>query len=325
MNVVYISTNSYIPFLGISLTSLLKNTSDIYTLDIYILSPDLSLDNQKKLSSLAKENQRNIYFKNIPIDISPFSASSNISGFHPIVLSRLLLTQYLPERLNTVLYLDCDILVTNSLSELEQIPLNNYAFAAVPELYMPAKQKKQLDLLPTDQYYNSGVLLINLDFWRKHQLTRKFINYYETSKNILLYPDQDILNHCCKGFIFPLSHKYNLAPVLHYFPRYFIKKYQSAYYCKNKNEYIKILKSPSIIHFLGDERPWLHGNHNPYRKLYNYYKSISLWKNEPLIYGKECYLFCYHILNCITKVCPWFRKIFTTYFGIHYYKLINKK
>jgi hypothetical protein len=30
-------------------------------------------------------------------------------------------------------------------------------------------------------------------------------------------------------------------------------------------------------------------------------------------------------LNCITRICPWFRKAFTKWFGIYYYKLMGKK
>lgn len=44
----------------------------------------------------------------------------------------------------------------------------------------------------------------------------------------------------------------------------------------------------------------------------------------PLIYGKEGVLFFYHILNCITRVFPWFRKWFTQLIGIYYYQLVKK-
>lgn len=221
--------------------------------------------------------------------------------------------------------MDCDVIINASLKELENTALENFAFAAVPELCMPPAQKNYLGLKKTDQYYNAGVLLINLDYWRKYNLSQQFIDYYATMNGQLLYSDQDILNHCCKGHILPLSHRYNLSPALPYFPRYFIKKYQPAYYCRTKKEYQDILKHPSIIHFLGDERPWMRGNFNVYRKVYEHYKACSPWKSEPLIPGREFYLFCYHILNCITFICPWFRKEFTKWIGIRYYQLMGKK
>lgn len=327
MNVVYIATDSYTSILGVSMLSLLVNAKDLKELDIYLLSDDLKNENKDVLLELADEYNRAIHFIDIFDYKQAFDFDFDTSGFHSIVLARLLLTQYLPDDLRTILYLDCDTIVNGSLTELESREFENkeYAFAAVPELYMPQKQKKYLGLDTNDIYFNCGVLLINLDFWRKQNLQQVFIEYYSEMQGKLMYNDQDILNHCCKGKILPLSHKYNLPPVLYYFPRYFIKNYQPAYYCKNMQEYKYILKNPVIIHYLGEERPWVHGNFSPYRKIYDYYKSISIWKSEPLIYGKEKVLFCYHILNCITFICPWFRKTFTQWIGIRYYELVKKK
>lgn len=325
MNIVYIATDSYMSLLGISLLSLLKNSLNLSELNIYILSPDLKLNNQKIISNLSLQFNRKINF----IDISNYKIflpnETFYSGFHSIVFARLLLTKYLPSSINTILYLDCDTIVCNPIDELQKISLDNYAFAAVPELYMPRKQKINLGLSPEDKYYNSGVLFINLKYWRTNNLTKIFLSYLNENSKVLLYPDQDILNHCCKGNILTLCHKFNFPPVLRYFPRYFIKKYQPAYYCNNKIEYKNILERPTIIHFLGEERPWMRGNFSPYRQIYYYYKSLSPWKDQKNYHGKEIVLFLYHILNHITFVCPWFRKIFTELIGIRYYNLIKKK
>ncbi|MDD2957066.1 MAG: glycosyltransferase family 8 protein [Lachnospiraceae bacterium] len=325
MNIVYIATDSYTSMLGISMLSLINNSKDLATLDIYILSPDLTDKSKKLISGLVKEENHSVHY----IDISDFnekiSFSFSTSGFHPIVLARLFLGSYLPAHVKTILYLDCDVIVHGSLLPLEAVSVLNCAFAAVPELCMPEAQKKRLGLSKNDPYFNAGVLLINLQYWRSHQMHKKFLDYYSTMRGKLLYNDQDILNHCCRGNILELSHRYNLSPGLPYFPRYFIKKYQPAYYCSSSAEYYDILKQPSIIHFLGEERPWMHGNFNYYRKIYNYYKSISPWKNEPTVKGREFFLFCYHILNCITLICPWFRQAFTRLIGIHYYTIAKKK
>lgn len=325
MDIVYIATNSYTSLLGISMTSLLENTKAFAKLKLHILSPDLNAENKKLLLDLCLGYNRSVSFYDISGFEKAFPFSFNTSGFHPIVLARLLMADYLPNTLETVLYLDCDVIVSGSILSLETIALEGHAFAAVPELAMPPAQKKHIGLQPEDQYYNAGIMLINLNYWRKNNLKQQCFDYYASMNGNLLYSDQDILNHCCKGHIFPLSHRYNLPPVLRYFPRYFIKRYQPAYYEVSREAYLDVLKNPSMIHFLGDERPWFQGNFNPYRKVYEYYKSISPWKDEPLISGKEGYLFCYHLLNCITWICPWFRKAFTRWIGIRYYKLIGKK
>lgn len=334
MNIVYIATDSYASILGISVFSLLENTKDIKELQLYILSTDMTKNNKDKFVALAADYGRTVTFCDITDYQDFFSFSFATSGFHSIVLARLLLTKYLPATVECVLYLDSDIIVHNSLSLLEatqKVLLQSndsahpFAFAAVPELCMPVLQKQQIGLSKEDLYFNCGVILINLNYWRTARLEEVFIQYYADMKGKLLYNDQDILNHCCRNQILPLSHTYNLTPALYYFPRYFIRSYQPAYYCNSEEEYKAILTKPAIIHFLGEERPWFRGNFSPYRKVYQYYKSLSPWKNEPYIKGKELPLFIYHILNCITFLCPYFRKYLTKYIGIYYYKLISKK
>ena len=93
---------------------------------------------------------------------------------------------------------------------------------------------------------------------------------------------------------------------------------------ESKEKYKEIIRHPSIIHYLGEERPWVHGNFSPYRKVYDSYKVQTPWKDTPMIYGKEKVLFCYHILNLITAAFPWFRRLFTKCIGIRYYQFAKK-
>lgn len=325
MNIAYCITESYLSIFGVSLFSLLENSSALETLNIHILSPDLSDQSIHMLRKFSRRYHRDLYFYNISGYEQCVPQVQNTSGFHPIVFARLLFANYLPESIDSILYLDCDTIVNGDLSPLEHISLTGYAFAAAPELHMPDKQKKNLGLSPKDEYYNAGVLLLNLSYWRTHNLQKKCFDYYTKSHNILLYNDQDILNHCCVGAIYPLSHTYNFFPVIKYFPKYFMKHYQPAYFRYGVQEYKQILARPTIIHYAGDERPWYKGNFSPYRQVYKHYQKHSPWKSKPPIRGKEVHLFCYHILNLVTFICPWFRKLFTEFIGIYYYKLIKEK
>lgn len=323
MNIVYIATDSYVPLMGISMTSVLMNKKEMQNLDFYICSTDISETHKEQLRQLTEQYGSRIFFIDVSDYASHFEFEFSTSGFHSIVLARLLLADYMPEEVQKVLYLDSDVIVNGDLSELDSVNLKGKAFAAVPELHMPQKEKKNIGLKKEDIYFNCGVMLINLEFWRKNHAAEKFLHYFEKKQGQLLYNDQDILNHCCKGRIEKLSHTFNYNPALYYFPRYFIRNYQPEY-DSSSSEYKEIRKSPKMIHFLGEERPWYHGNYSPYRKIYEYYREHSLWSDMEQTYGKEKILFCYHILNCITKICPWFRKWFTEMIGIYYYKIAKK-
>ena len=98
MNIVYASNNDYAKYLGISMFSLLDHNQDLKEIIIYILSQEINDENKSKLSAIANRYRRKVEF----IDVSQFKKMIpfhfNTSGFHPIVLSRLFLCRYLPEK-----------------------------------------------------------------------------------------------------------------------------------------------------------------------------------------------------------------------------------
>lgn len=324
MNIVYVSNNAYAKYLGISMLSLFDNNQDLKNITVYVLAQEIDAENMKRLCAIADSYCRAIKF----IDISKFERNIPFDfktlGFNSIILARLFLCSYLPTEIMRILYLDCDTIVNGSIKELEIISLGQNMIAAVPDFYMPADKKYLIGLKKEDIYYNSGVLLINLELWRLINIEERFIEYYHLKNGQLLYSDQDILNYCCKGRILTLSYTYNLSTNLFYFPRYFVKKIQPAYNIKGAIEHTGILSHPAIIHYMGDERPWIEGNHNKYRKQYEYYWKKSPWKNEPMVQGQRLYMLCYHILNLITRICPWFRMAFSKVIGINKYKWFSK-
>lgn len=325
MNIIYASNNNYAKYLGISMLSLFDNNQDLDEITVYILSQEIDRTNTDHLYSIAGKYHRSLNF----IDISEFEKlipfEFNTSGYNPITLSRLFLCSYLPSDMERILYLDCDIIVNGSIKELETISFDGNLVAAVPELNMPVDKKALVGIQKDETYYNAGVLLVNLSLWHSLNVESLFIDYYRSMNGQLLYNDQDIINHCCKGRILTLSHTYNLSTNLFYFPRYFVKKLQPAYDTSSAANYSAILSAPAIIHYMGDERPWIAGNHNKYRKQYEYYFKCSPWKDEPLIEGQKLYMLCYHALNVITLICPWFRILFSKLIGINKYKWFSKK
>lgn len=325
MNIVYASNDAYVPFLGISLFSLLENNRQLDRIRVFVLSDKISDENKGILNHMVLQYGREIEYIDLKemTDFIPFHFDT--FGFHPIVLSRLFLDVLLNDEIQQTLYLDCDTIVDGSLAELEKVDLQGDYVGMVPELYMPVTNKKLIGLKPSEPYYNAGVILFNLKLIRKDGMREQFLRYYQERNGELLYNDQDIINYCCKGRICRLDHRYNLSPNLVYFPRYFIKNLQPAYYRENAAEYSSILKNPVIIHFMGDERPWIRGNHNAYRNRFEKYRDMSPWQNLTMIEGQGLYMMCYHILNVLTRICPWFRMAFTNLIGINKYAWFGKK
>ena len=84
---------------------------------------------------------------------------------------------FLPELLpgvDRVLYLDADTIAVDSLSPLWEVPLGDSYLAAVTNVFQPNHfhRPAQLGLPGPKVYFNSGVLLMNLDQMRARRLHR---------------------------------------------------------------------------------------------------------------------------------------------------------
>ena len=325
MNILYASNNEYAPFLGISLYSLLKNNADVEYIDIYVLDNGISDKNILHLEKMTEQFHRKISFIDISNLEKRFCFQINSNGYNITTFARLFLSDLLPQNVDKVLYLDSDIIIQTSIKGLWDTDITDFLLAAIPEVYMPEKKKAYIDLAKDDIYYNAGVLLINRRNWEKESLKKSFLQYYQKMSGSLLYNDQDIINHCCKGKITSIHPKYNFEPNVYYFPYSYMKKINKYYFSGSKQEYKEMIANPAIIHFLGDERPWVIGNRNPYSHIFYSYQKESGWDDYMIIDNRQLYMLCYHILNMTTKICPWLRTCVTNLIGINKFKWFGKK
>lgn len=106
----------------------------------------------------------------------------------------------LPKLLNesVVLWLDCDTITDDDISDLFNTDLTGCYFAGV---------KEPQNCSANYTYINAGVLLMNLDEMRKDKFDDALINLLNTRPMML--PDQDAINTLGQGKIKPISGKYN--------------------------------------------------------------------------------------------------------------------
>lgn len=74
---------------------------------------------------------------------------------------------------------------------------------------------------------------------------------------------------------------------------------------------------PFIVHYMGDERPWVAGNWNHYRRAYEQYLNQTPWRGFPKETGKKLYMAAYHAMNYLTAVCPKARRMISRGFGMN--------
>ena len=129
---------------------------------------------------------------------------------------RLFIASLFPEY-DKVIYLDCDLVILGDISELYEINIGENILAAAPEQFVRSTAEfriyaeRALGLNP-DFYVNSGVLLMNLDEFRKRRIEDRFVELISKYDFDLLDPDQAYLNYLCRGRIHVLPNGWNKEP-----------------------------------------------------------------------------------------------------------------
>ena len=189
-DVVYACDNKYAMLAGVSMESLY--TAELGDLNVYILANQLSEENRRKISEVAEQHGRELRFVDFNGEELERKLSIDAQFWSIAAYARLFAPQLLPW-LHDILYLDCDTLILGPLTELGNIDAAGMPCAAVAEP-MSGQQKKNLGLAPTDRYYNSGVMLMDLDAWREARSMEKSLDCIRRHKGRVPYVDEGVIN-----------------------------------------------------------------------------------------------------------------------------------
>lgn len=180
----------------------------------------------------------------------------------------------LPDNIHKVLYLDGDIIVYDDLTELWNTDVKGYAVAAGQSILNKSIELIQkLGYDPKYGYFNSGVLLINMDYWRENHVVDLFVDYINKNMDNLRFADQDVLNPIFCDKRLELSIRYNFCTGFLLNENYRVKFPADLIY-----EIDKWYKSPCIIHFHSNNKPWNSDCDNIYRWIWRKYRDETKWK-----------------------------------------------
>ena len=281
MNILYQSDDRYAWITGVSLTSLLENNKNADEIHIYVMDDHISPENREKLLSLAQRYGRSLEFLEMD-DVSELLSALGApkwSGSYA-AYGRLFAMGMIREKLDRLLYLDSDTIVTKDLSELYHSALGENVCAMVQDT-APYFVYKHIGHSRKDTYFNTGVILFDVEKWKRLDCESSVTPCIHALRKTLCYPDQDVLNRFLKNRIKKLSPKYNffvffLAEDLdELFSTQSIDKVLNYY---SKSEIRQAGESAAIYHYLAYDKPWLEGNRCPLADLWEYYLERSPWK-----------------------------------------------
>lgn len=256
----------YIPQLQVLLTSLAVNNPG-ETFHLWLLHSGIP---EKVLAAVGRQCDAYGYtFSPIQVDDGLFQGAPVTRQYPKEMYYRLLAPHLLPEEVKRVLYLDPDTLVINPIRPLWETELSGKLFAAAAHTGKTelANSVNQLRLGTDSDYYNSGVLLMDLEAGRREIQPQALFDYVAQHRRELLLPDQDILNALYSERILPLEDA---------LWNYDARKY-SSYLLRSGGVYDMnwVMQHTAILHFCGKAKPWK--AKYPYRFgiLYQHYVQLT--------------------------------------------------
>lgn len=304
MNILYTLDNNFISQVAASICSVCENNKE-EKIKFFIFSEKISDQNKQQLNNFVMKYNQEISIIEIGDLHQYFDFDFDTLGWNSVVLARLLCDKILPQSIEKILYLDGDTIVLRSLKEVWATDLTDYPLAACIEPTVDSKRKHELNM-DTYPYFNSGVLLINLKLCRENDIFPKIIEYYKENDGRLFAPDQDAINGYLKGKIAVLPPKYNFANTYIFYPYKTLCKISGESGFVDKETYRDSINNPTIIHYLGEERPWRIGNEHNFKDEFIKYANMTPWgvKEEK---GWNTYFRCWNLFNIVMKYFPYLR------------------
>lgn len=263
--------DNYLEYSIVLMTSILANKSD-EKIHFHILDGGLCCESKRKIFEV-QNCEITFHIVNNKI-----FENYQKSDYYP---SAMLWTMILPDliKVDKLLYLDVDMVVNSSLIDLWNTELEDNYIAAVEDAN-GVKYAKRFFGNKDIKFFNTGVMLLNCKKWRENNITEKAVEMSMKNTGTKWGYDQTVLNILFMNAVKYLNLKWNLQ----YCPLNVWATY------KDIEEYKNAIDNPSIIHYVGDYKPWKKGfgylnpkqdDYFKYHKLTSYaYRDYKKWKQE---------------------------------------------
>lgn len=260
--------NNYIMQCCTTLESIMYNNKN-EQITFHIIAFQLSDEAKNMITNEVKKYHQTVFFyQYTPSATLPTFTSAHISL---AAYLRLFVADIIPENIHKIIYLDCDIIVNGEIRGLWDINIAEYAVAAVEDMWSGKLcYYERLNYSSKFTYFNSGVLLINLDVWRSSHIGQVSMEYAIKHASSLIFNDQDILNALLHDKKLLIPFRWNV---------------QDGFLRRKRRirpqaipALLADLKHPIIIHYTGHRKPWLYLCQSPYQGLYLKYQDMTDWK-----------------------------------------------
>lgn len=266
MDILATLNRNYIPQLKVMLFSMRMSNPET-DCTIYLMNQDIPQDELDTLSTWLSLIGYNL--SAIQVDDSCFSDAVVTKQYPKEMYYRLIAPMLLPQSLDRILYLDPDILIINPLDKLWNLDIGDNLFAAAVHTDKKelAAAINSLRLGTKTPYFNSGVLLMNLQKCREEIRTEDIFSFVREHASGLVLPDQDVLN---------VLYGDRIMEIDDFIWNYDARMY-SSYLMRSLGtaDIAWVMENTSILHFCGRQKPWKPNYQHRFGILYMHYMRLA--------------------------------------------------
>ncbi len=260
--IFFSSDDRYLPFLAVSIRSLIENADPRERYAVYILNTGLDPARVAPILAWERENV-SITLTDVSREIAPLARRLHLRDYYTVsIYYRLFIASLFPQYKRAI-YLDADIAVNGDIARLYRTPLRGNLLGAVSDAVIAGspdfRRYAEEGLgIPYERYFNSGVLLLDLEGFRRENIEGQFVHLLREYHFDTVCPDQDYLNVLCRDRVLYLDEGWNKMSVNENYPGV-----------------------PNLVHYNMFYKPWLYHD-IPY--------SAYFWKYAAMtpFYGELC-------------------------------------
>lgn len=276
-NFLFVSDDNYVKNLGVCTYSVMHNTcSYVDNVRMFVMDCGITDESKAKLIAQTKrfENAEIIFYDiNSLLDEVVPKVENH---WHRAIYGRLFLNKILEkyDGIDRIIYLDCDIIVNQPMTELFEIDLQGKCIAGVID--GDESQRAKALHLSKIGYINSGVLVIDTKRWVELDAGKRIIEYINDFPDELLYPDQDAINCvlCDEILTIPLQYNFFWSIIEKDITK--MKKNLDIPYSEDDISYA--LHNIKIMHYAGHDMWSMTGITPVPKKIFFKYRKLSDWR-----------------------------------------------
>lgn len=238
INLLFTMNRNYVMPCMVALTSIFENDKDS-SFQVFLLHSGITDFEIKKINELREKYNHNIIEKKVE---DKYFSGADYKRWSKETYYRLLVNEYIPKDFERILYLDCDIIVTDSLFKFYNIDMQD-KYIAAPIWENTINQGSRLGLPEGSIYFPAGFILYNLKKVNEIFNYENIKNIINKNKDRLVFADMDLLN------------------LLLYDK---VRLFKKDFYYIGEDKDFKETAPPSIIHYSAS-KPW----HNLIRGRYD--------------------------------------------------------